>query len=198
MNHSPKNTANAIKCQIALFQRNGFTYKVDRHEFAPPLNKGIFMKKIILSFLPILIIGCSSVSEQDLQYAKDRAYCSGMGYASETLGVINNKKYEHIDQDTRVGIAIARLLTNKSDEVLIDSFNKGYAQAKEEIYSLLKANKSKVGINTEVLNEVSTTTKGANCLNKINLYPSTYEKLGKYQEADLGEFVIEDLSKWIK
>jgi hypothetical protein len=117
-----------------------------------------------------------------------------MTYASETLSPLKQKKME-----TSIGVAIARLLTEKSqDDTLMSSFNEGYYEAKASINKLKTRNKSIDSNSTEFIgNESEMSMQGSVCQREIELSEITYKKMSGFTESDLIESVVDDLSSWV-
>lgn len=166
------------------------------------------MKRIVLGLSLSILVGCgeeaisdetmsnetiSVTSIDDSQYAKDRAYCSGMLYASETLSDFKGK-----DLDIKIGIAIARTLTEKSKDIVLRSkFQEGYEKAKANIDELRAINKTDISSTEKIANESIMGLQGSRCERKIETPQSTYKRMAKLTDSDLQEYWVSDLSVWL-
>ena len=161
------------------------------------------MKKIVLGLSLTILVGCgdeaisnetiSVASIDDSQYAKDRAYSSGMLYASETLSDFKGR-----DLDIKMGIAIARTLTEKNKDIVLKSkFQKGYEKAKASIDELKAINKTDISSTEKIANESIMGLQGSRCERKIETPQSTYQRMAKLTDSDLQEHWVSDLSVWL-
>ncbi len=152
-----------------------------------------FVRKIILSLAIISLFGCNSISDEDVQYAKERAYCAGMRYASATLSPFGTSSTE-----SEIAIATARLLTEQTiDAELKSRFNDGYNKSKMVIEDLQLKNKSELPTSEIVSNEASMRSQGRVCDREVKISQSTYDKLGSFSNSDLYENAVEDLNSWL-
>ncbi|AXB31008.1 hypothetical protein DSB67_05210 [Vibrio campbellii] len=151
------------------------------------------MKKLIItSIVSVTILaGCDSVPEENLQYAKDLAYCSGVTYA-----VKRHPETRHgvMLDDSQLGIAVAREITNSADTELIKAFNNGYNSVENRIAAVDRSTINE-GDNFVEWDRIS--LMPSTCKREINITPVTNKTLANIPDSSLTKVYIEDLSSWL-
>lgn len=155
------------------------------------------MKKIVWGLSLAMLVGCGeeSIPQEYLKYATERAYCSGLVYASATL----TRGSASGELDAANGVSLARYLTLQTKDLeLKQSFNKGYKEAKSKIEELQNANKSIDYSSSEFgVNEVQMSSQGSSCVRNLEMTQPLYSKVGSFTDSEMRENWPDDLSTWI-
>lgn len=150
------------------------------------------MKKFFVSIPALFLLGCSGVSEVDMKYATELSYCSGISMAMTVVPKVTGAG--GVEKASNF-VAIARALTNNSDQELKASFQKGYldflaeAKATEEKEKNAPKNQYFMDWNHLMMKDNS-------CRTNIVLTQATLASLDKFSTNELGAYVT-DLKTWI-